>query len=168
MLFLFCSAAPVFLGPESRGNALLFCVPFVGILFYFYWWKLMHGRCMFGSIIWYAASTINRIFLYPSLKKWMNGSYMLICLLHGWANTESWDVKKLCSVLIVLWIIHICVTIISFPFAELKVRHNKNHYEYNHTLATILVEYASAVSSMGILHVEPYHGIRIIWELYVF
>ncbi|RDX69141.1 hypothetical protein CR513_51782, partial [Mucuna pruriens] len=28
---------------------------------------------------------------------------------------------------------------------ELKVRHTKNHYQYNHTLATILVEYASAV-----------------------
>ncbi|XP_027365731.1 lipase-like isoform X2 [Abrus precatorius] len=28
---------------------------------------------------------------------------------------------------------------------EFKVRHRRNYYEYNHTLATILVEYASAV-----------------------
>lgn len=42
-----------------------------------------------------------------------------------------------------------------FPSAELKVRHKKQHYQYNHTVATILVEYASAVSFMGILYVQP-------------
>jgi len=47
---------------------------------------------------------------------------------------------------------------IPFPFAGLKVRHKNHPYEYNHTLATILVEYASAVSftSMGIIHVQTF------------
>ncbi|KAL5150929.1 Lipase [Glycine soja] len=46
-----------------------------------------------------------------------------------------------------------CLCLLSFSDGrELKVRHKKQHYQYNHTVATILVEYASAVSSMGIFH----------------
>jgi len=43
-----------------------------------------------------------------------------------------------------------------FPFAGLKVRQKNHPYKYNHTLATTLVEYASAVSftSMGKIHVH--------------
>lgn len=47
-----------------------------------------------------------------------------------------------------------------FPFAELKARHTSNLPKYNHTLATILVEYASAVSSIGIIYVQPLSSIR--------
>lgn len=60
----------------------------------------------------------------------------------------------------------------SSPFAELKVRHKKPHYQYNHTLATILVEYASAVSFMGILYVQPLRCVgkwfRIVYVYYLF
>ncbi|KAG4945807.1 hypothetical protein JHK84_042121 [Glycine max] len=39
-----------------------------------------------------------------------------------------------------------CLCLLAFSDGrELKVRHKKPHYQYNHTLATILVEYASAV-----------------------
>ena len=55
--------------------------------------------------------------------------------------------------LVLLWIIYICIPMIHFPSAELKARHTKHLAQYNHTLATILVEYASAVSSFG--HVQP-------------
>ena len=41
-----------------------------------------------------------------------------------------------------------------FFIAELKLMHNDNLPVYNHTLATILVEYASAVSSASNLNSE--------------
>ncbi|XP_020220717.1 lipase [Cajanus cajan] len=43
-------------------------------------------------------------------------------------------------------ILVICLCLLAFSDGrELHVRHKKNHYQYNHTLATILVQYASAV-----------------------
>jgi hypothetical protein len=70
---------------------------------------------------------------------------------------NSCDTKKLHyepnHIIVLLWTIYIRILMMHFQSAELKARHTSHLAQYNHTLATILVEYASAVSSFG--HVQP-------------
>jgi hypothetical protein len=72
---------------------------------------------------------------------------------------NSCDTKKLHyepnHIIVLSWTIYIYILMMHFKSAELKARHTSHLAQYNHTLATILVEYASAVSSLGVIHVQP-------------
>jgi hypothetical protein len=87
----------------------------------------------------------------------VNYSHMQICLLYRGTSMNSCDTKKLHyepnHIIVLLWTIYIRILMMHFQSAELKARHTSHLAQYNHTLATILVEYASAVSSFG--HVQP-------------
>lgn len=48
---------------------------------------------------------------------------------------------------------YLCSNVTLVSFSELKAKERSYHAFYNHTLATIIVEYASAVSSLSMFHV---------------